>query len=367
MGETGLRSRKYIRTVCVIVACIMCFAGSFALLAGKPIITPSFAEKITVAETGMLDYSDGSHYIGDVRDGEIRNGTGSFSWNTGERYEGTWVDDVPSGSGKMVWPGLGIYEGEFQNGKRQGHGVFTWTYEGDPADGKPLYFDGEWVDDHIGTSGILAFANLGVYEGDFAKNLRSGIGKFTWENGDQYYGNWVKDQINGEGILTLADGTLYEGVFSNNILNKGTATYSVDGGMVVRDVQYGKIQPTVAVSYKDGTIVTGKLNEKGEFTGNVNIAYSSGDSYVGTMKNGKKSGKGTYTWTNGAHYNGEWADDKMSGSGKYYFGADEKTQYLSGKFNNGKPEGTLVYVSEKRLQYNTVWKDGQCTSITYKK
>ena len=57
----------------------------------------------------------------------------------------------------------------------------------------------------------------------------------------------------------------------------------------------------------------------------------------------------------------------MSGTGKYYFGEDEKILFLSGKFLDGKPNGTLIYVSEKRLQYNTVWENGKCTSITYKK
>jgi len=35
--------------------------------------------------------------------------------------------------------------------------------------------------------------------------------------------------------------------------------------------------------------------------------YSSGDKYVGEMKNGKRHGFGTYYWTNeGVSYKGKW-------------------------------------------------------------
>ena len=166
MGETGLRNNRSFRVACIVTAFAICFAGSFVLLSGKPIINDSIAEGIETATSGKLEYSDGSLYNGDLINGEIRYGTGSFSWGTGESYEGTWVDDAPSGKGKMIWPGLGVYEGEFENGKRQGHGVFTWTYEGVPEDGKPVSFDGQWEDDHIGASGTIVFANLGMYEGE---------------------------------------------------------------------------------------------------------------------------------------------------------------------------------------------------------
>lgn len=363
MGETALKNSRFSKGIAIVLAFAVCFIVCMSLLADKP---EALAEGVSNTETINLNYSDGAHYEGSVEAGEIRHGTGSLTWSTGESYEGTWVNDVQSGDGKMVWPGLGIYTGQFQNGKRQGHGIFTWTYDGALVTGQPVSFDGEWEDDHIGSSGTMVFANLGIYEGEFSKGSRSGQGTFTWDNGDQYFGTWAKDQISGEGILTLKDGSLLEGQFNNNLLTKGTVTYAVDGGMATRNVLNGKPQSAVTIVYRDDTTVVGTLKGQ-EFTGNVTITYASGDSYVGTLKKGVKSGKGTYTWINGAHYVGSWSNDKMSGTGKYYYGKDESKNYLSGTFKDGLPFGTLTYVSDKKLQYNTVWKDGKCTSITYKK
>lgn len=356
--------KRKIRNVVIYVATfVICCLGCVACLSGS---TSVFAETVAGAETGYLNYSDGSHYEGDVVEGKIRNGTGSFTWSTGESYEGNWVNDVRSGIGEMSWPGLGVYKGEFQNGKRQGHGVFTWVYEAEPAAGQPVSFDGEWNKDKIGSSGTMVFSKLGIYEGEFSNGVRSGVGKFTWENGDQYYGCWVKDQISGDGILTLMDGTAFEGQFANNLLQKGTVTYAVEGGIVVREVQNGKPQSGVTIIYDDGTNVVGSLKGS-EFNGNVTISYASGDTYVGTMSNGLKSGKGTYKWAGGAHYVGGWENDKMSGTGKYYYGKDESKNFLSGTFKDGVPSGNLIYMADNKLQYNTVWQDGTCTSITYKK
>lgn len=354
---------KYIKYAVIALVFVLCFMCCITLLTNRPF---AYAEGIAITETGRLNYSDNSYYEGSITDGQVRSGTGTFTWNTGESYEGTWVDDIQDGYGKMIWPDLGVYEGEFQNGKRQGHGTFTWIYTDDPALGKPISYEGEWEKDHIGASGKLVFAGLGIYEGEFADKVRSGKGFFTWDNGDQYYGLWARDKINGEGILTLMDGTVLEGQFSNNVLSKGTVTYAVDGGTATRNVQSGKAQAAVTIVYENGTTVVGTLKGK-EFAGNVTITYASGDTYVGTLSKGLKSGKGTYTWKNGSHYVGTWANDKMDGSGKYYYGKEENVRSLSGNFKEGVPYGTLIYVSEKKLQYNTVWTNGKCTSITYKK
>ena len=355
---------RYFRIAAITIAFVLCCITYVTLLTSKPI---AYAEELAATELGKLNYSDGSKYEGGIENGMTRNGTGTFTWSTGESYEGTWINDIQTGTGKMIWPGLGVYEGEFLNGKRQGHGIFTWTYENEPEAGKPISFEGEWENDRIGSAGKMTFANLGIYEGEFSGGLRSGKGTFTWDNGDQYYGVWADDRINGDGILTLMDGsTVLEGKFANNVLSKGTVTYAVEGGTATRNVLSGKTQAGVTIVYQDNTKVVGNLKGK-EFTGNVTITYASGDMYVGTLSNGLKAGKGIYTWKSGAHYTGAWANDKMHGTGKYYYEKDEKTRYLSGSFVDGLPSGTLVYVSEKKLQYNTVWKDGKCTSITYKK
>lgn len=343
---------------------LICFGLCFVLLNSRATIGAANAENIGTVTKGTIHYSDGSIYEGESVDGSIRSGTGSFSWSTGETYEGTWAEDELSGTGKMIWPGLGVYEGEFQNNKRQGHGIFTWTYDKDPEIGQPISYEGDWINDKIGEKGILKIYGIGIYNGEFSRQVRSGEGAFLWTNGDTYIGHWENDAITGEGVLTLYDGTMLEGLFQKGTLEKGTVTYSVKKGIAVRNVRSGRADTSVTITYNDGTVISGKTNNQA-FVGNVTIEYKNGDNYTGTIKNGVKSGKGTYTWKNGAHYTGDWFDDQMSGTGKYCYGKSETDSYLYGKFDNGKPSGTLTYVSEKKIKYKTVWSNGACTSITY--
>lgn len=345
----------------------ICYMGCLLLVSSSPYFsTPAIAENVAETTNGILNYSDGAVYEGDFLTGNIREGTGTYTWSTGETYSGSWSNDKFSGEGKLTWPNLGTYEGFFENGKRQGEGTFTWMYDGEPEIGQPISFRGQWDNDKIGETGTLILAGIGTYEGEFARQTRNGQGTFTWENGDVYSGKWMNDAISGVGTLTLADGAVLNGQFSNGSLSKGTVTYSVNGGTAVRDVAEGRVQAKVTITYTDGTVVSGKLT-KNEFTGNITVNYPSGDTYVGTLLYGEKDGKGTYTWKSGAHYIGEWSNDKMSGTGKYYYTKNENHTYLSGTFVDGIPSGKLTYVSEKKLKYETTWTNGTCTSIKYKK
>lgn len=334
----------------------------------KDIARAENAEPVTV----QLHYGDGSVYDGEAISGTIRNGIGTYSWSAGNSdadiayYTGQWENGNMAGTGELVLPGIGIYKGEFVNNKRQGRGSFIWTYNGEPETGAPVSFDGEWDNDKIGSQGTLILAGLGTYSGSFSKQKRSGHGVFTWNDGSEYIGSWSNDQITGEGYYTLPDGTILSGNFQKGLLSSGTITYAVENGTAVRTITSGKAQPSVKVTYNDGTIIEGKTKNT-DFVGIVNISYANGDHYTGTIQNGLKQGKGTYIWQNGAHYIGEWNNDLMSGTGKYYYGESEKDTYLSGGFLNGKPNGILTYVSENKLKYRTVWKNGSVSSITYMK
>ena len=43
-----------------------------------------------------------------------------------DHYEGNWIDGQKSGEGKEYYKNGAVYIGEFANGKRQGHGVYTF-------------------------------------------------------------------------------------------------------------------------------------------------------------------------------------------------------------------------------------------------
>ena len=86
-------------------------------------------------QRGTLNYSDGSRYEGEHRDGK-RHGRGTYTWADGNRYEGEWLEDKMHGQGTMTWHYGDRYEGEYREGRRHGRGAYIW------ADGRR--FEGEW-------------------------------------------------------------------------------------------------------------------------------------------------------------------------------------------------------------------------------
>lgn len=213
------------------------------------------------------------------------------------------------------------------------------------------------------------YADYGTYSGSYEKGVRSGNGVFVWLNGDMYSGGWKNDRIAGEGTLTLADGTVYAGNFSNNKFTKGTMTIpQSNGAVLVRNVVDGQLRVACTLTLADHTVCEGNISQKGtEFKEDVTIRYPNGDTYVGRLSNGLKSGKGTYTWKKGAHYVGNWKDDMMDGSGTYYYSSKEKNNYVKGTFAANLLEGTATYVNASGVKYTTTWKKNVCTQVTYSK
>jgi hypothetical protein len=91
----------------------------------------------------IVDYDDFGRYEGQVRTGtKTKHGRGVFIWkgeNSGQQYEGEWLDDTWSGQGVFTWPDGERYEGGFQDDQRSGRGV-QWLPGG-------RVFDGVWAED----------------------------------------------------------------------------------------------------------------------------------------------------------------------------------------------------------------------------
>ena len=125
---------------------------------------------------------------------------------------------------RVEYDGGDVYEGEILNGKRHGHGTYTWadgdTYEGDWKDGKrcgrgkliqygksptgetymKYSYDGEWLDSKEHGHGICVEGDFGwekmdkVFEGEWVNGKRQG--RFVWyltnSNGGRYI-NFYED------------------------------------------------------------------------------------------------------------------------------------------------------------------------------
>lgn len=56
----------------------------------------------------------------------------------------------------------------------------------------------------------------GVYKGTFVEGQLSGLGSFSWNQGDKYVGEFAGNQLQGRGTYTWADGGVYVGSFKNS-------------------------------------------------------------------------------------------------------------------------------------------------------
>jgi hypothetical protein len=92
--------------------------------------------------------------------GNCHKGHGTFTWDNGDYYEGSWVNGIQHGYGDFYWENGDHYKGKFKEGKIKGLGKYTWE-NGD-------WFDGTWVDDKMNGQGTYFWAKSGAkYEGYF--------------------------------------------------------------------------------------------------------------------------------------------------------------------------------------------------------
>jgi hypothetical protein len=155
--------------------------------------------------------------------------------------EGLCVGDRPCGECKLIWQNsasgeVHTFEGEFKNGIRSGFGRYLWQNEG-----------------------IL-------YEGEFMDDVRSGKGKQTWADGSRYIGEFKDNKRSGKGMFVWPSGNVYIGTFADNRFEKGTC-YTPDmdiSGEWREGVLYnGEVRSkdnSLIATYLQGQLVDGKNN-----------------------------------------------------------------------------------------------------------
>ena len=85
------------------------------------------------------------------------------------------------------------------------------------------------------------------------------------------------------------------------------------------------------------------------------VTYPNGDQYVGTWRDGKVNGHGTFASSNGEKYVGAWRDGKLNGHGTYMYSNGD--QHV-GEWRDGKENGrVLVYLANGSI-LSTIWETG---------
>ena len=124
-----------------------------------------------------------------VRRSKRRNGHGSHTWSSGERYEGEWEDGVMHGKG------IYYYADDFKDEDRTRANDRMHRYEGEFVGGK---FNG---------NGQKHMSNGDSYDGGFQNGKFHGRGTyFSQETGETYIGGFWKGRFHGRGVQVGKDG-----------------------------------------------------------------------------------------------------------------------------------------------------------------
>ena len=85
----------------------------------------------------------------------------------------------------------------------------------------------------------------------------------------------------------------------------------------------------------------------GAVSGSGRVEWTNGESYVGSLVEGRKHGKGRFNWVGGQWYEGDWADDRAVGHGVIQFAGGNRYE---GAVLDGEPSGrgTLVFPTGDR-------------------
>lgn len=126
-------------------------------------------------------------------------------------WKGPCPNGIARGRGELMWKWgskSSQYVGEMLDGRRHGHGTFTFA-NGDR-------YNGSWKLDRFHGRGTLEWANKDKYEGEFKEGAISGAGVWTAANGDRYVGQFLAGKRHGEGEMIQKDGDTYIGLWRND-------------------------------------------------------------------------------------------------------------------------------------------------------
>ena len=297
------------------------------------------------------------------------HGQGTYKWGDGETYTGDWICGRRHGHGQYLHIDGSVYEGDFLDNKENGKGVKKWH-------GGEQTYDGHWKDGMMHGQGRLTFSNGGFYEGEFAVDQRSGKGELQWNNGFAYSGMWENDQMSGLGVITSLVGKelgfggtiVFKGSFKNGKKHgeKGIELFE-DGAKYEGAYSFGvphgygiwegpELRPYAAIVRREsyeGEFENGTRTGRGKMTTFVGtfVGYFLNDvphgenhfqshigdeTFHGNYNAGLKHGNGVWEGRNGSRYEGEWHSNKKQGNGVW---TNHKGQTYSGVFIQGVLEG----------------------------
>jgi hypothetical protein len=302
---------------------------------------------------GVMDYHNGSHYIGQwlngfrhghgiwknpsasyivLYEGEFlegrRHGVGKSTRADGAIHEGLYAFDLYSGAGKLTLSPDDKYEGQFEQNCYDGKGILiskTEKYEGLFKLGRKHGF------------GNLEVYQVYSYRGDFENNERSGYGELMCTE-FLYNGDFLFDLPHGKGEKTVEGVTLTGQFCEGSLVGVGllkSAKY-VYKGEIEDHLAHGKgTWQTLdeSLCYK-GALRHGEFHGHGELRNNIKKSI-----YTGCFEKGNYHGFGAINYECGGSYEGQFEKGLYEGHG--ILDCKKSNFIYSGAFRKGHLHGTV--------------------------
>lgn len=154
--------------------------------------------------------------------GNCLQGTGTYAYPDGSRYEGNFRNGKPDGQGVFYYPNGDRYEGQLLRGLRHGHGLLYHengsVTKGPWQQGESQNAIGAGIGDRI----------AGCIEGD----CQNGYGIYIFKDGARYTGTFRLGRPHGKGVVTYSNGEKYEGEMSDGAFAGLGTLYMADGNKV---------------------------------------------------------------------------------------------------------------------------------------
>ena len=259
-------------------------------------------------------------------DAEI-NQTYSVLDSEGGTYFGPVVHMEYEGIGEFQYLKAGRYEGEFSESQRSGNGTFIWD-NGDS-------FSGTWLNDDM-LEGTYTFSDGAVFKGTFELN-RMKEGTLTYADGTSFKGTFSYNRIY-TGTFSLGPAmeekgfTEFEETFTDGVISD--IRYQKPDGTSYN----GKVSGKATIKYPNGDKFEGTVANGERSDGTYTWLDDSGKTaakYVGKWENGVMNGKGIYYFSSASYPNltGTWKNGKPDGSCVYYKETDNKfnTTWVNGR------------------------------------
>ena len=142
---------------------------------------------------------------------KIPNGYGEYDFSDGTSYKGEWKDGKYHGEGIFSdSAGDDKYNGKWKNGKMNGQGVRIY-YDGV----QERKLKGEFKDNRLHGLGSEKTKNW-ERSGNWKDGELHAQGTFTNHSGDKYEGEWKDGKKHGKGIYNYPDGSRYVGKFRDD-------------------------------------------------------------------------------------------------------------------------------------------------------